>query len=43
MSNTAETLWGFVVSMVEKCTPLKFGGDAIEDVYNYIHNQLHPN
>lgn len=35
-SNTAKTIWGFVVSMVGKYTPLKFGGDAIEDIYNYL-------
>ena len=36
MSNTTKTIWGFVVSVIEKYTPLKFGGDAIEDVFNYL-------
>ena len=36
MSNTVKTIWGFIVSLVEKYTPLKFGGDGIEDVYNYL-------
>ena len=35
-SNTAKTLWGFLRTMVSKYTPLKFGGNAIEDIYNYL-------
>ena len=35
-SNTAKTIWGFLGSMVSKYTPLKFGGDSIEEIYNYL-------
>lgn len=36
MSNMTKTIWGFLVSVIEKYTPLKFCGDAIEDVFNYL-------
>jgi len=36
MSSTTKTIWGFLVSLIGKYTPIKFGGDTIEDVFNYL-------
>ena len=29
-------MWGYLLSMVEKYTPLKFRGDSVEDIFNYL-------
>jgi protein tyrosine phosphatase (PTP) superfamily phosphohydrolase (DUF442 family) len=36
MINTIKTTFGFLIAALEKYTPLKFRGDSIEDVYNYL-------
>lgn len=35
-TNIAKTSWGFFISLIEKYTPLRFRGDAIESVFNYL-------
>lgn len=42
MLNTLKTILGFITSVLEKHTSLKFSGNRIEDTYNYlkINDQL---
>lgn len=35
-TSTLKTVWGFLLSMIGKYTPLKFGGNALENIYNYL-------
>jgi len=43
MFNMVKTVAGFLVTMIEKSTPLKFSRDGFEDVFNYlqISEKLH--
>ena len=36
MLNSAKTMLGFFGAVVEKYTPLSFGGNSLEDTYNYL-------
>ena len=36
MLNTIKTVFGFIGASIEKYTPLKFSGDSIEGIYNYL-------
>ena len=36
MLNTLKTLLGFVISVLEKYTPLQLSGGELEDTYNYL-------
>ena len=36
MLNTLKTILGFLVSVIDKYSPLKLRGDSIEDIYNYL-------
>ena len=35
-SSTAKTILGFFGAVLEKYTPLRFSGNSIEDIYNYL-------
>ena len=36
MLSTLKTIWGFIVSMLGKYTPLKIEGKTLEGIYNYL-------
>ena len=36
MSNTLKTVWGFIISMLAKYTPIKIEGKTLDRIYNYL-------